>query len=72
MYPSLSFQGKEIASDYLGPQIANAPPFPQWFKHEEMLSHETPGPDIQWRFSGSTRPSHGSYVGWSPNPGIVV
>lgn len=47
MCPSLSFQGKEIASDYLGPSDMCLL-FSQWFKHEEMLSHETPGPDIQW------------------------
>lgn len=32
VYPTLSSQGKEIASDYLGPYIADVPPSPRWLK----------------------------------------
>ena len=32
VYPTLSSQGKQIASDYLGPYIADVPPSPQWLK----------------------------------------
>ena len=47
--PLCHFRGRRLHLTTWDPQIANAPPFPQWFKHEEMLSsHETPGPDIQW------------------------
>lgn len=38
---SVISQGRRLHLTTWDPQIANAPPFPQWFKHEEIISRDT-------------------------------